>query len=91
MQNRLLFGLDCIFAFYGGFWAGLLILSALPLNYNFWQWLWAFSIIAIFLFPLIRKIVEVLSEMSWEDFKYAFKQNYKNRAKKRWEYKGVIK
>ena len=86
MQNRLLFGLDCFFGFFGGFWAGLLFLAALPSNYNFWQWLLVFSVIAIFLFPLIRKTVEILSEMNWEDFKYTFKQNYKNRAKKRWEY-----
>ena len=82
MKNNLLFGLDCVFVFYGSFWAGLLIFAALPENLDFW----VFSVIAIFLFPLIRIIVKILSEMNWKDFKYSFKQNYKNRAKKRWEY-----
>ncbi len=86
MKNMLLFGLDVIFSFYGAFWAGLLFFTALPQISGFWRWLWVFSVIAILLFPLIRKIVEVLSKMSLEDFKYAFKQNYKTRAKKRWEY-----
>ncbi len=86
MKNWLLFGLDCVFIFYGCFWAGVLFLAALPENYDFWQWLWVFSVIAILLFPLIRKVVEILSKMTWKDFKYSFNQNYKNRAKKRWEY-----
>lgn len=86
MKNRLLFVLDVAFVFYGCFWAGVLFLAALPENYDFEQWLLLFSVIAVLLFPLIRKVVEVLSEMNWKDFKYAFKENYKNRAKKRWEY-----
>ncbi len=86
MKNRLLFGLDCVFSFFGSFWAGVLFLAALSENYGFEQWLLLFSVIPIFLYPLIRKVVEFLSEMNWKDFKYAFKQNYKNRAKKRWEY-----
>ena len=60
MKNRLLFGLDLFFCFYGSFWAGLLFFVALPENYNFWQWLWVFSVISIFLFPLIRIIVKTL-------------------------------
>ena len=86
MKNNFLFGLDCVFIFYGSFWAGLLFLVALPENYGFWQWLWVFSVIAIFLFPLIRKVVEVFTEMTWKDFKYAFKEKYEDREKKRWEY-----
>ena len=59
MKNRRLFVLDLFFCFYGGFWAGALFLAALPKNYNFEQWLLLFSVIAILLFPLIRKVVEI--------------------------------
>ena len=86
MKNNLLFGLDLVFTSFGTFWALLVLLRFDFSGYGLFDWLVLFSLIAIFLFPLIRKTVEVLSEMSWEDFKYSFKQNYKNRTKKRWEY-----
>ncbi len=86
MNKKVLFGLDSIFTCLGTFWACLVLFRLDFSAYLVFDWLVLISLIAVFFFPLIRKIVEVLSEMNWEDLKYAFKQNYKNRAKKRWEY-----
>lgn len=86
MSEKVLFCLDAIFVFFGGFWAGLVFFRALPLEYGIVDWVLIFSVIAIFLYPLIRKIVEFLVETNWEDFKYFFKGRYEDRGKKRWDY-----
>lgn len=86
MTNKILFGLDAFFAFYGAFWAGLLFIAALPENYGFWQWITVFSVMVLFLYPLIRKAVEVFFEkfeIEWKGFESDWK---KERIKKRWEY-----
>ena len=87
MSNKFLFALDGVFAAYGIFWAMLLFFTALPENYDFWQWLLTFSVMAILLYPLIRKAVEFLFEDDWKGFLQIFEGDWKKeRVKKRWEY-----
>ncbi len=86
MNKSVLFGLDSIFVFLGTFWACLVIFRLDFSEYMVFDWLVLISLIGVFFFPLIRKLVEVFTEMTLEDIKYAFKEKYKDRAKKRWEY-----
>lgn len=87
MTEKVLFALDGAFGIYGIFWAGLVFVAALPLNYNLEQWLLVFSIIAILLYPLIRKAVKVLLVFDLKKLKQSFEKDWtKDRAKKRWEY-----
>ncbi|KKM77285.1 hypothetical protein LCGC14_1371620 [marine sediment metagenome] len=86
MSKKILLGLDIIFAGYGAFWAGLLFITALSDNLTFWFWIGIFSIMALFLYPLIRKLVEVFFErfgIEWKGFESDWKTE---RVKKRWEY-----
>ncbi len=87
MGNKILLVLDSVFAFFGAFWAGVVFFRALSLNFVFVEWVLLFGVMLVFLYPLIRKAVEVFTELGWEGIKESFEDYWKEkRVKKRWDY-----
>ena len=86
MSEKFLLVFDSVFAFFGAFWAGVCFFRALSLGLDFVEWLLLFGIMALLLYPLIRKAVEVFFknfEVEWTGFRKDWKKDIE---KKRWEY-----